>query len=97
MSQESLINVLVAPLVSEKTARVAEAGQYVFAVQTHANKVEVKQAVEMMFKVEVQSVQICNNLGKVRYFRGRAGRRGGLKKAYVRLKPGFNIEFGAAP
>lgn len=97
MSQESLINVLVSPLVSEKTARVAETGQYVFAVQPRANKRDVKRAVELMFKVEVQSVQVCNNPGKVKYFRGHGGWRRGLKKAYVRLKPGFNIEFGAAP
>jgi large subunit ribosomal protein L23 len=97
MSQESLINVLVSPLVSEKTARVAENGQYVFAVQHSANKIDVKRAVELMFKVEVQSVQVCNNPGKVKYFRGQGGHRRGLKKAYVRLKPGFNIEFGAAP
>lgn len=97
MSQESLINVLVSPLVSEKTARIAEVGQYVFAVQPSANKIDVKRAVELMFKVEVQSVQMCSTPGKVKYFRGKGGRRGGLKKAYVRLKPGFNIEFGAAP
>ncbi|MGQ0657264.1 MAG: 50S ribosomal protein L23 [Chromatiales bacterium] len=97
MSPENLINVLVTPLISEKTARVAESGQYVFAVQPAANKQEVKAAVELMFKVEVASVQMCNLAGKTKAFRGKRGRRKGLRKAYVRLKPGFSIEFGAAP
>lgn len=94
MNQEGLINLLVAPLVSEKTARAAEAGQYVFAVQPQATKPAIKRAVELMFKVEVDSVTVCNLRGKTKLFRGTRGRRNGLKKAYVKLKPGFNIEFG---
>ena len=97
MSEEKLVKLLVTPLVSEKTARVAESGQYVFAVQPRANKHDVKKAVELMFKVEVAGVQMCNLPGKTKVFRGIRGRRGGLRKAYVRLKPGFTIECGAAP
>ena len=97
MSQEHLINLLLAPLVSEKTARVAEHGHYVFAVRPEATKLDIKQAVELMFKVEVDSVQVSNLKGKTKIFRGTRGRRQGLRKAFVRLKPGFNIEFGAAP
>jgi large subunit ribosomal protein L23 len=94
MNQEGLINLLVAPLVSEKTARAAEAGQYVFAVRPEATKPDIKKAVELMFKVQVDAVTVCNLPGKAKLFRGRRGRRNGLKKAYVKLKPGFNIEFG---
>jgi large subunit ribosomal protein L23 len=96
MNAEKLINVLVGPLVSEKITRVADT-HYVFAVQPRSTKADIKRAVELMFKVRVAAVQVCRNPDKVRYFRGRPGRRGGVKKAYVRLKPGFNIEFGAAP
>ena len=96
MNQERLVKVLLTPLVSEKTARVAESGQYVFAVLPSAHKGEVRQAVELMFKVEVASVRMCNLAGKRKTFRGIGGRRNGLKKAYVKLKPGFSIEFGTA-
>jgi len=97
MSQENLISLLVSPLVSEKTAKAAEHNQYVFAVQPRATKTEVKTAVELMFKVEVAAVRMCNVAGKTKIFRGVRGRRSGVRKAYVRLKPGFNIQFGAAP
>lgn len=97
MNQEQLIDVLVSPLMTEKTARAGELGQYVFAVRPQATKTEVKQAVELMFKVEVAAVQMCNVGGKAKVFRNVRGRRNGLRKAYVRLKPGFNIQFGAAP
>lgn len=97
MNQEHLINVLVSPLVSEKTARLMENNQYVFAVQPKATKLDVKKAVELMFKVEVAAVQMVNIAGKLKSFRGTPGRRNGVRKAYVRLKPGFNIAFGAAP
>ena len=97
MNQEQLMNVLVSPLVSEKTARAMENNQYVFAVQPKATKDNVKKAVELMFKVEVAAVQMVNIAGKFKSFRGMPGRRGNVRKAYVKLKPGFNIQFGAAP
>ena len=97
MNEERLMTVLVSPLVSEKTARAIENNQYCFAVLPKATKGDVKKAVELMFKVEVAAVQIANIAGKLKAFRGSPGRRNGVRKAYVRLKPGFNIEFGAAP
>ena len=88
------MNVILSPIVSEKTERVSDAHrQFVFEVLRDANKREVKQAIELMFKVEVESVQVCNVKGKVKSFRNSPGRRRHRKKAYVKLKPGFDIDY----
>lgn len=95
ISKERLINILVAPHVSEKSSRVAEqAGQYVFRVRTDATKPEIKAAVEFMFDVKVHSVNVANQLGKGRRFGRLQGRRSDWKKAYVRLQSGQVIELG---
>lgn len=94
MNQERLINILFEPRVSEKSTLVADKyNQFVFKVAGDANKDEIKQAVELMFKVEVASVQVCNVKGKSKTFKALQGSRKGWKKAYVRLKPGFDIDF----
>jgi large subunit ribosomal protein L23 len=94
-SKERLINVLVAPHVSEKSARVAEqGGQYVFRVRTDATKPEIKAAVEFMFDVKVSTVRVVNQLGKYKRFGRFDGRRSDWKKAYVRLQEGQAIELG---
>jgi large subunit ribosomal protein L23 len=94
MNQERLINILYEPRVSEKSTLVADKyNQFVFKVASNANKDEIKQAVELMFKVEVVSVQVCNVKGKSKTFKALQGSRKGWKKAYVRLKPGFDIDF----
>jgi large subunit ribosomal protein L23 len=93
-SKERLMNVLVAPHVSEKSARAAEAGnQFVFRVRTDATKPEIKAAVELMFEVKVDAVQVVNVEGKAKRFGGRHGRRSDFKKAYVRLAAGQTIDF----
>ena len=95
VSKERLINVLIAPHVSEKSARVAEqGGQYVFRVRTDASKPEIKAAVEFMFDVKVRSVQVVNQVGKRKRFGRFEGRRSDWKKAYVRLQAGQAIELG---
>ncbi len=94
MNEERLINVLLAPHVSEKSTRVADASnQVVFRVRSDARKPEIKRAVERMFKVEVEQVQTLNVKGKRKGARGRSGRRADWKKAYVRLKAGHDIDF----
>lgn len=94
MNQERLMQVLRAPLVTEKSTRAAEvANQVVFRVATDATKAEVKKAVEAMFSVEVQGVQIANQRGKTKRFGQMFGKRGNWKKAYVRLKAGQTIDF----
>ena len=97
MSQERLMRILLSPHVSEKTTRIADAhNQFVFKVVADARKPEIKRAVELMFKVEVESVQVLNVKGK-RKVSGRVrGRRSDWKKAYVSLKPGHDIDFMGA-
>jgi len=94
MNQERLMQVLLAPQISEKATFVAEKNeQVVFRVASDATKPEIKAAVELLFKVEVESVQTANVKGKVKRFRGAVGRRKGWKKAFVCLKAGQEINF----
>ena len=94
MNKERLMNVLVQPHVSEKSATIAEkANQYVFRVRDDASKDEVKHAVELMFEVKVEGVNLLNKPGKSRRFKNVAGKRSGFKKAYVRLQAGQSIDF----
>jgi large subunit ribosomal protein L23 len=94
MNQERLLQVLLAPQISEKATYIAEKNeQVVFRVATDATKPEIKAAVELLFKVEVESVQVANVKGKVKRFKGTTGRRKGWKKAFVCLKPGQEINF----
>ena len=89
-----LAQVLVAPIISEKATRIAEKqNQVLFKVLRNATKPEIKAAVELMFKVEVASVQTVNQLGKTKRFGRSIGRRDHVKKAYVCLKPGQEINF----
>jgi large subunit ribosomal protein L23 len=93
-SQERLLQVLVAPQISEKATMVADANeQVVFIVTPDATKPEVKAAVELLFKVQVKSVQISNLKGKVKRFGRTMGRRSDVKKAFVCLMPGQEINF----
>jgi len=95
-TQERLYKVLLAPVVSEKATMVADKReQVVFRVVSDATKPEVKAAVEFLFKVDVKSVQILVTKGKVKRFGRSMGRRSDVKKAYVSLKPGQEINFAA--
>ena len=94
MNQERLMQVLLAPQISEKATYVADKHeQVVFRVATDATKPEIKAAVELLFKVEVEGVQVANVKGKVKRFKGATGRRKGWKKAFVSLKQGQEINF----
>lgn len=93
---ERLMNVVLAPVVSEKSTRVADKNrQYVFRVADDATKPEVKAAVELLFKTKVQDVTVTNVKGKEKRFGRYIGRRRNWKKAYVRLAAGQEINFGA--
>jgi len=93
---ERLMNVLLAPVISEKATFIADKHeQVIFRVAPSATKPEVKAAVELLFKVEVESVQISNVHGKQKRFGQYMGRRRNWKKAYVCLKPGQEINFAA--
>lgn len=92
--QERLLQVLVAPQISEKATMVADVNeQVVFIVVPDATKPEIKAAVEMLFKVQVKSVQVSNLKGKVKRFGRSMGRRSDVKKAFVCLMPGQEINF----
>lgn len=94
MNQQRLMQVLLAPQISEKATYVADKHeQVIFRVATDATKPEIKAAVELLFKVEVESVQVANVKGKAKRFKGAVGRRKGWKKAFVSLKPGQEINF----
>jgi large subunit ribosomal protein L23 len=89
-----LAQVLVEPIVSEKATRVGEKhNQVLFKVLRNATKPEIKAAVELMFKVEVDSVSTVNQKGKAKRFGKNMGRRDHVKKAYVALKPGQELNF----
>ncbi|MGQ0800428.1 MAG: 50S ribosomal protein L23 [Pseudomarimonas sp.] len=92
MSSEKILGVLRAPHVSEKTARLQETNQYVFEIAVGATKADVKAAVEQLFSVKVEQVNVLNVKGKTKAFRSRNGRRGDWRKAYVRLAEGQSID-----
>ena len=93
---DQLMNVVLAPVVSEKSTLVADKNrQYVFRVADDATKPEVKAAIELLFKTKVQSVTVLNVRGKEKRFGRFMGRRRNWKKAYVRLAAGQEINFAA--
>lgn len=95
-NQERLMNILLAPQISEKATYVAEKNeQVIFRVATDATKPEIKAAVELMFKVNVENVQVACVKGKQKRFGAVKGRRKDWKKAYVCLAPGQEINFAA--
>jgi len=92
--QQRLMQVLIGPAISEKSTMVGDKhNQIVFRVDSMATKVDVKEAVELMFKVEVDGVQVLNVKGKEKRTGRFIGRRNGWKKAYVSLKAGQEINF----
>jgi large subunit ribosomal protein L23 len=87
-------DIIQAPLISEKGTALAEsANQFLFKVRPEANKIEVKRAVETLFKVKVVEVRMARYLGKMRRIGRSMGRRSDWKKAYVTLKEGDKIDF----
>lgn len=97
MNEERLLKILLAPHVSEKATRVAEQyNQIVFKVARDAAKPEIKDAVELLFKVKVKGVTVVNVKGKSKRFGAIQGRRSDWKKAYVSLEAGHEIDFMVA-
>ncbi len=94
MNAERLMQVILAPIVTEKSTFVAEKNQQIaFRVVADATKPEIKAAVELLFKVEVESVQVLNQKGKQKRFGRFVGRRRNERKAYVSLKDGQELDF----
>ncbi len=97
MNKEKLMKVLLQPRVTEKSTLLGDKyNQFVFKVATGATKPEIKKAVEMLFEVEVDSVQVTMVKGKRKTTKNIRGRRSDWKKAYVKLKSGFDIDFMTA-
>lgn len=97
MNQERIMKVLLAPIVSEKSTRLADENrQFAFKVVPDASKPEVRKAVELMFDVKVEAVQMANMRGKVKRFGQKMGKRSDWKKAYVTLAEGHDINFMGA-
>jgi large subunit ribosomal protein L23 len=93
MNEAKLYSIIRAPLVSEKTARLQEvSNQYVFEVATDATKADIKQAIEKLFAVKVEAVNVVNVKGKNKAFKFRMGRRPDSRKAYVTLAEGQSID-----
>jgi len=91
------MNIILTPHVSEKaTVKADSENQHVFSVAKDANKFEVKKAVEKMFEVKVQNVRLLNVHGKLKRVGRKYGKTKDWKKAYVRLKEGFDINYGEA-
>jgi large subunit ribosomal protein L23 len=96
LSQEKLIDVLLAPHITEKTSLAMQnSNTYSFRVRRDSTKPDIKAAVELMFNVKVDGVQVVNETGKERRFGRMLGRTQDIKKAYVRLAPGQTIDYEA--
>jgi len=96
MKQQELTKLIIAPVVSEKSTLFAEQNKFVFKVKKTANKKTIKQAVELMFNVEVDSIHVLNVKGKTKRYGRFIGSRSDWKKAYVKLKAGHNIDLVVA-
>lgn len=97
MKQSDLMSLIEAPIVSEKSTLSAERERrLVFRIKRNATKLQVKCAIEIIFNVEVDSVHVLNVKGKIKRFGRFTGARVDWKKAYVKLKPGFDINFTPA-
>ncbi len=97
MNQERLYKVILGPVISEKSATVADSSnQVVFKVARDAKKPEIRAAVEKLWDVKVQDVRVLNVKGKTKRTRYGMGQRSDWKKAYVRLEQGQEIDFAIA-
>ena len=96
VSQAQAYDTIVRPVITEKASMSSENGQVSFVVKIDATKPEIKAAVEMLFDVKVQAVNTLVTKGKVKMFKGRAGRRIDVKKAIVTLAEGQSIEIMGA-
>ena len=95
MSQNKAYQIILNPLVTEKSTQQSEFNKMVFSVPVNATKLEVKQSIEKIFSVKVMAVNTILLKGKVKRFKGVLGRRSNAKKAIVTLAPGNTIDLSA--
>lgn len=93
LSREAMYQLIKDPVITEKSTRISEHGQYVFRVSMDAKKPDIKSAIETLFNVQVVGVNTMIQKGKNKRFRGRPGKRSDVKKAFVKLAPGQQIDF----
>jgi large subunit ribosomal protein L23 len=96
MNQEKILKILLAPLVSEKTAMLSSHNQYAFKVRVDSSKKEIKTAVELLFGVNVENVTTLIVKGKKKVFKGKTGRRINWKKAMIKVSEGQMIDVSAS-
>jgi large subunit ribosomal protein L23 len=92
MREEELYDIIVAPVITEKSTLASENNQVVFKVVPDATKPQIKEAVERLFNVKVKAVNTLNRKGKLKRFRGIQGRRNNIKQAIVTLSEGSSID-----
>ena len=92
MNKERMYNVILAPVITEKSTMGGEYNQVTFRVSKDSTKPEIKQAIEALFDVKVKAVNTLNQKGKVKWFRARLGKRNDVKKAIVTLEEGQMID-----
>lgn len=92
MTREQMYDLILSPVITEKSTRASEHNQVTFRVRKEATKPQVKEAVEGLFGVKVKAVNTLNQKGKVKRFKGRLGKRNDVKKAIVTLEEGHSID-----
>jgi large subunit ribosomal protein L23 len=92
MSRERMYNIILAPVITEKSTLGSEHNQVTFKVAKDSTKPEIKQAIEALFDVKVKAVNTLNQKGKIKRFRGRLGKRNDMKKAIVTLEEGQTLD-----
>lgn len=95
LTDVAAMNIIVRPIITEKSTRLTEHGQYVFEVSRESTKFAIKAAVEKLFGVKVKAVNTINTLGKTKRFKGRFGFRSDAKKAMVTLTEGQSIDLSS--
>lgn len=92
MNRERMYDIILSPVITEKATMASEHNQVTFRVANDATKPEIKQAVEKLFDVKVKAVNTLRQVGKVKRFRGKLGKRSDYKKAIVSLAEGHSID-----
>jgi len=92
MNRERMYDLILGPVITEKSTQGVEHNQVTFRVRQEATKPEIREAIEGLFGVKVKAVNTLNQKGKVKRFRGRLGKRGDVKKAIVTLEEGHSID-----
>ncbi len=92
LSKEKAFNVILKPIVTEKSTILSENNQIVFLVNINSNKIDIKKSIELIYGVKVNSVNIVRVKGKTKVFKGKVGKRSDFKKAIVSLDKGQSID-----